>query len=83
MQLTEAFTPGDLTPEAYKNMNDGLRHRRAEIERLIQRQPVPEEQLNARLKKTLEMATSLWDLYEPLDDARRARGCVQGHRPRT
>jgi hypothetical protein len=35
----------------------------------VQRQRTSEAQLNARIKKTLEVATSLWDL---LDDTRRA-----------
>ena len=72
MQLTEAFAGGDLTPKTFKTMSDRLRYRRAEIERHVERQPLSEEGLNVRIKKTLEVATSLWDLYGPLDDVRRA-----------
>lgn len=70
-QLTDAFSAGDVSPEAYKETTAGLRHRRAEIEERIDRPPVAEEDLKASVRRTLDLATSLWDLYEPLDDARR------------
>jgi hypothetical protein len=71
VHLTEAFANGDLTPERYRTTSDGLRHRRADIEGHLSREPLPAAQLRQRVGKALELATSVWDLYGPLDDARR------------
>ncbi len=71
MQLTDTFTRGDLAPAKYKAMSDGLRSRRAEIEDQLGRARISEDELSAHVNKTLDLATSLWDLYTPLDDSRR------------
>ena len=69
--ITESFTRGDLTPDSYQERAVGLRSRRVEIEELMNRPVVPDDQLSSRIKQTLEVATSLWDLYQPLDESRR------------
>jgi hypothetical protein len=71
MKLTDAFTQGDIESEAYRERSVQLRNRRLAIERLVGRPPVPEEEMKARIRETLELATSMWDVYEPLDDNRR------------
>ena len=71
LKLTEAFARGDLSPEGYRQRALHLRSRRVEIEEIVNRQPMSTEQLTSRIKKALELATSIWDLYAPLDDERR------------
>lgn len=71
MKLTDAFTRGDIEPEAYRARSVQLRNRRLEIEGIVSRPIVPEEEVHARIKKTLDLATSIWDVYDPLDDHRR------------
>jgi DNA invertase Pin-like site-specific DNA recombinase len=71
--LTEAFSAGTLSPTEYRRRVLALRERRRELERLTRQPPIPDEQLRARIKSILDVATSLWDLYQPLDDERRNR----------
>jgi DNA invertase Pin-like site-specific DNA recombinase len=71
MQLTDEFTRGAMGPAVYRERSTYLRSRRLEIEEIVTRPPVQEEDLKARIKKTLDLATSIWDVYEALDDNRR------------
>lgn len=69
--LTDAFTHGDLTPEAYQRRATALRSRKLELERIVATPAIPDERIVARIKESLDVATSLWDLYKPLDEFRR------------
>jgi len=71
LKLTDAFTRGELDSAAYRARSIQLRSRRLELEGLVNRPPVPEAELNARITRTLDLATSVWDLYSGLDDHRR------------
>jgi DNA invertase Pin-like site-specific DNA recombinase len=71
LQLTEAFSLGTISPSAYRERAGQLRQRRVDIDNVVDAPPISDEQLTARITKTLDLATSVWDLYLPLDEARR------------
>ena len=72
MQLTEAFTVGDLSPNIYRNKAQGLRERRSTIRQELARLPLSLHAPMARVAHVIEVAASLWDLYTRFSDARRA-----------
>jgi hypothetical protein len=72
MHLTEAFTAGDLSPEAYAAGTTRLRTARRALDVEDARPDVNPAQLAAAVVQTLQLATSLWDLYEQLTEERRA-----------
>ena len=71
-KLTEAFSLGTISPSAYRERTQRLRLRRTELNDIINGKPLSNDQLAARVGKTLELATSLWDYYLELDDERRS-----------
>jgi hypothetical protein len=72
MQLTEAFTVGDLSPNVYRTKSQGLRDRRTAMSKELAGLPLSPHGLTARVAHTIELATSLWDLYTHFSDARRS-----------
>ena len=71
LELTEQFSHGTLTSDAFRAKTLRLRERAQEIDALLSRPPIPAGDLLDRVKKITELATSLWDLYQPLDATRR------------
>lgn len=69
--LTEQFSRGTLKPVSYRARALHLQERQEEIDRILTRPPIDDQQLVVRVKKTLELATSLGDIYDRLDDIRR------------
>lgn len=70
-RLTEAFAAGDLSAEAYAAKTSQLtqdRQRLTSKEKRIQRDP---KETLAEVRRLLDLATCLWDLYEPLADDKR------------
>lgn len=70
MRLTQSFTSGDTSPDVYKAQGSTIRKRRLEILERLGRTNVTREALVAKVDDTLKLATSLWDLYEQLSDAK-------------
>ena len=66
MQLTAAFTAGDIAPNTYKAEIADVRAKRAA---LGDEPPVAvSDRLAVSVMRTLQLASSFWDLYQPLDD---------------
>jgi site-specific DNA recombinase len=72
MRLTDAFTNGDVSPEVYKNKTADLRAKRIQLEDESKRLSIDPAAVVAKVKEVLDVATALWDLYEALDDGKRA-----------
>jgi hypothetical protein len=70
MRLTQLFTSGDMSADVYKAQGATIRKRRVEILEQLGRTNVTRQALIAKIDDTLKLATSLWDLYEQLSDAR-------------
>jgi site-specific DNA recombinase len=70
--LTEHFTASEIPPKEYASKSAELRQQQAEV--LIRQKSLetdPQE-LSADIDRVLRVATSLWDVYEPLPDRQRA-----------
>ena len=66
MQLTSAFTAGDMAPNVYQAQIADVRAKRAA---LGDEPPVAVgDRLAASVTQTLQLASSFWDLYQPLND---------------
>jgi site-specific DNA recombinase len=69
-ELTNAFASGDINPADYNIHISSLRARREALKRAT-------TDISGRVReevyRTLEVATSLWDLYERFDDRRQAK----------
>jgi DNA invertase Pin-like site-specific DNA recombinase len=72
MALTQAFTVGDLAPNPYREQVAVVRARRQALGQLKTNAPSSANQLSEWVSRTLQLATSFWDLYEPMTDVRRA-----------
>jgi site-specific DNA recombinase len=72
MKLTEAFMAGDMSPNAYKTATATLRHDSAEVDASASRTGADPDALRTKVREVLRLATSLWDVYEILNDVRRA-----------
>jgi site-specific DNA recombinase len=72
MKLTEAFMKGDMSSNAYKTATATLRQETAEVETQTSRTGADPDTVRAKVKDILRLATSLWDVYEDLNDERRA-----------
>src|SRR6266508_759699 len=72
MRLTDAFTGGDVAPNTYNAKIQELRAKREEIRQLDTTAPTTPEQLAEVVSRTLQLATSVWDLYEPMNEMRKA-----------
>lgn len=66
MQLTAAFTAGDLAPNMYKTEIADVRAKRAALG--DEHSVGVGDRLAASVTRTLQLASSFWDLYQPLDD---------------
>lgn len=71
LELTEEFSHGTLTSESFRARTSRLRDRAEEIDAFLKRSPISDSALLDRVTKTIELAASLWDLYQPLDLGRR------------
>lgn len=71
IRLTELFTAGDLSSNAYKAKTADFRTRRAALSKERGFIEVTREQLATKVEEVFHLATSLWDLYEQLPEARR------------
>ena len=72
MRLTDGFTAGDISPAIYKVKIAEIRTQQAILEHASERTSVSAERLAEAVARTLQLATSLWDLYEQFDDTKRA-----------
>jgi hypothetical protein len=72
MGLTDAFTRGDVAPNTYNVKIGELRAKRKELSQLEKTAPATPEQLADSVSRTLQLATSFWDVYEPMNEMRRA-----------
>jgi hypothetical protein len=70
MRLTQSFTSGDTSPDVYKAQASVIRKRRVDVMERLGRTNVTREALVAKVDDALKLATSLWDLYEQLSEAR-------------
>jgi hypothetical protein len=61
-----------VSPEIYKSKTADLRTKRIRLEDDLKQLSIDPAALAARVKETLDVATALWDLYEALDDTKRA-----------
>ena len=68
-QASAAFTAGAMTPEAFRAVAQTLRaNGPAQCE---SHGPLPAAEAQARVGRILRLASSLWDLYQSLDERRR------------
>jgi len=68
MAIADAFATGSLSADAFHARTNLSRQKRERIER-YRRQEIPDAaQIRAKVDQLLNVATNLWDLYEPLDD---------------
>lgn len=72
MRLTESFAAGDMAPNVYQEQIAQLRSQRNDLLAVEQGSRVTPEHLAETVDRTLQLATSFWDLYEPMNDARRS-----------
>jgi site-specific DNA recombinase len=72
VQLAEAFTAEDVAPKAFVAKAAKLREAKSRVEDDINRSVPNADDLFSKVAKIVQIATSLWDLYERLDDFRRA-----------
>ena len=72
MQLTQAFSAGDIAPNAFNREAAQVRAKRNELTGIATTVPASAHQLAEAVSRTLQLATSFWDLYEPMNDVRRA-----------
>lgn len=72
MGLAEAFSDGELPPKAYASRTADIRREKLELAAQARSGSVGHAKLAERVAKTLQVATSLWDLYEQLEDGRRS-----------
>ena len=72
MRLTDAFTSGDVSPEVFKAKTLEIKTKRGKLDADLQQAAADPAALSAKVKRTLSLATSLWDLYEKLADDKRA-----------
>jgi DNA invertase Pin-like site-specific DNA recombinase len=70
MALTEAYTTGKLASRPYRRKSDGLTTRRQQVESEL-RAGINASDVRSRVHQWLDVAVSLWDLYDRLDDRRR------------
>lgn len=68
--ITAAFVAGDLSPDAYATKTADNRQRREDLESIRSRRSADPSATMARVDRTLAMATTLWDLYQQLNDRR-------------
>jgi len=71
MDLTAAFTSDDAPPQVYKARMDQIRARRTTIDKEIAKLTTDPARLSARVASTLQIANSMWDLYDSLSDSKR------------
>jgi site-specific DNA recombinase len=71
-RLTEVFLAGQLSPAAYQQKAFELRSKRDRLERDAQAARLPTNVLQERAKRSLDISTSMYDLYEQWDDWRRS-----------
>lgn len=72
MRLTEAFSAGDIAPNAFNHQAAAIRAKRQQLAQLATTAPTSAEQLGEFVSRMLQLATSFWDLYEPVNELRRA-----------
>jgi len=72
MRLAEGFTAGEIPSQVYNGEVASLRSRREDLAKLASSAPPTPEQLAESVGRTLQLASSLWDLYEPMNEMRRA-----------
>jgi DNA invertase Pin-like site-specific DNA recombinase len=72
MQLTQAFSRGDIAPNAFKAETAELRAKRQQFVQLATTEPISADQLEDHVSRTLQLATSFWDLYQPMNEHRKA-----------
>lgn len=72
MQLTAAFTAGDLASNLYKLRTAEVRQKRTALQSRRTEAAVDPQELAAKVGRILQAANSLRDLYDSLSDVRRA-----------
>jgi site-specific DNA recombinase len=71
MRLTAAFTAGDVAPNIYHTRIGELRAKRQALDHFETSAPPPAEHWAESVNRTLQLATSFGDLYEPMNEMRR------------
>jgi site-specific DNA recombinase len=72
MRLAATFAAGDMTPSDYKHTVNDLRGKQQRLGQLETQAPLSSALLAESVGRTLQLVTSLWDVYEPMNDLRRA-----------
>ena len=71
MELTDAFSTGDLTPNLFNQEIAALREKRQRLNQVANTAPITVEQLTEQVGRILRTAASFWDLYTPLNEPRK------------
>ena len=72
MQLIEAFSAGDVSPNVYRAKTQELRDRRGKFGQELAALPLDPDRLATHVAHMVQVAASLWDLCEALPDDKRA-----------
>jgi site-specific DNA recombinase len=72
MGLTAAFSSGDMAPNVYRSRTDELRQKRSSAQQARAMLHADPAETIARVSRTLQVATSLRDLYDGMSDYKRA-----------
>ena len=68
MELTDAFSAGDLAPNVFNQEIATLRTRRRQLYQATNTAPITAEQLTETVGRILRTASSFWDLYTLLNE---------------
>ena len=71
MSLTRGFSAGDIAPNQFNQDVAVLRTQRQQLAELVTTAPQSAADLAEGVAKTLQYATSLWDLYAPMNEMNR------------
>ena len=72
MKLTEVYLTGVMFPDAYRQKAHELQSKRTQLDGEARAVGLKAEVLRQYVTKALELATSMFDLYDQFSDTRRA-----------
>lgn len=73
MELTDAFAAGDVAPNEFNTEIAAIRQKRAQLNKIAGRAPLTAEQLSEGVGRMLHLASSFWDLYDPLNEQQKTQ----------